>query len=69
MILAHSLSQVENPETKSSLTDFLMWGTNLFGNKYQPPASEVYTHPLVSHFSFLYGSSWREAHNPVTYSR
>lgn len=36
MALAHSLSQVVNPEGKRTLTKVLLWTTNLFSGAYQP---------------------------------
>lgn len=68
MILAHVMSQLDNPSKKNTLTHLLMWGTNLFSHAYQPDAHEVYTHPSIEHFSFVYGNSWKQAHNTVTYS-
>ena len=67
MILAHALSQVSNPESKSILTRLMMWATNLYSGKYQPESKEIYTHPAVMHMSWLYGSSWTPAHNMITY--
>ena len=46
----------------------MMWGTNLLGNAYQPQANEVYHHPSITHLSFLFGNSWKVAHNTVTYA-
>ena len=56
MILAHSLPNIVNPQSKQTLTGWAVSASSWFNLNVQPSNDDAYTHPVVEHLGFLYGS-------------
>ena len=45
----------------------LVWSCGILGQNYQPDSEQEYTHLIMTHFTFLFGSHWKEEENIATY--
>lgn len=67
MILVHTLSSITNPQlsfhTAKAFVDF--W--SFFDWNVQPSNEEIYVHPMLEYFSFIFGSNWVAETQEVKY--